>query len=159
ETNPSNWLNALSGKVPGLNITQGNAGPGGSVRITLRGQNSLDLDKGEPLLVIDGIPVTSGIIGNNGQSYAASANQDSPIDYGNGASEINPEDIESVTVLHGPSAAALYGSRAGSGAILITTKSKSEKKDRLAVSFTSGLTFDQVLKYPDFQLEYGDGGV
>jgi len=159
ETNPSNWLNALSGKVPGLNITQGNAGPGGSVRITLRGQNSLDLDKGEPLLVIDGIPVTSGIIGNNGQSYGASANQDSPIDYGNGASEINPEDIESVTVLHGPSAAALYGSRAGSGAILITTKSKSEKKDRLAVSFTSALTFDQVLKYPDFQLEYGDGGV
>lgn len=159
ETAPSNWLNALSGKVPGLNITQGNAGPGGTVRVTLRGQNSLDLDKGEPLLVIDGIPVTSGMIGNNGQSYGASANQDSPIDYGNGASEINPEDIESVTVLHGPSAAALYGSRAGSGAILITTKSQSEKKDRLAVSFSSALTFDQVLKYPDFQMEYGDGGV
>ncbi|MCD0488193.1 SusC/RagA family TonB-linked outer membrane protein [Pedobacter sp. MC2016-14] len=157
KTAPGNWVNALSGKVPGLNISKAGAGPGGSVRITLRGQNSLDLDKGEPLIVIDGVPVTSGMVSNDGKSYGASGNQETPIDYGNALSEINPDDIKDVTVLRGPSAAALYGSRAASGAILITTKSNTEKKERLSVSFNSGITLDQVLRYPDLQYEYGAG--
>ncbi len=157
ETAPGNWVNALSGKVPGLNISRSGAGPGGTVRITLRGQNSLDLDKGEPLLVVDGVPITSGIIGNGGTSYGAS--DDSPIDYGNGLSDINPEDIETVTVLRGPSAAALYGSRAGAGAILITTKTKTNVKDRMTVSFSTGLVIDDINRYPDFQMQYGDGGL
>ncbi|WP_256010158.1 SusC/RagA family TonB-linked outer membrane protein [Desertivirga xinjiangensis] len=157
KTAPNNWVNALSGKVPGLNISKAGTGPGGSVRITLRGQNSLDLDKGEPLIVIDGVPVTSGMIGNNGISYGATGNTETPVDYGNALSDINPEDIHDVTILRGPSAAALYGSRAASGAILITTKSNNQKKDRIAVAFTSSVTFDDVLHYPDFQYEFGSG--
>ncbi|RZK73934.1 MAG: SusC/RagA family TonB-linked outer membrane protein, partial [Pedobacter sp.] len=108
QTAPTNWVNALSGKVPGLNISRAGAGPGGSVRITLRGQNSLDLDKGEPLLVIDGVPVTSGMISNNGQSYGAAGNSETPVDYGNALGDINPDDIKEVSILRGPSAAALY---------------------------------------------------
>jgi TonB-linked SusC/RagA family outer membrane protein len=159
KTAPSNWVNALSGKVPGLNISKAGAGPGGSVRITLRGQNSLDLDKGEPLLVIDGVPVTSGMIGNGGQSYGSTGNTETPVDYGNGLSDINPDDIKEVSILRGPSAAALYGSRAAAGAILITTKSNEDKKERFSASFNSGITIDNVLRYPKYQLEYGDGGV
>jgi TonB-dependent SusC/RagA subfamily outer membrane receptor len=157
KTAPNNWVNALSGKVPGLNITRAGAGPGGTVRITLRGQNSLDLDKGEPLIVIDGVPVLSGMVGNNGLSYGATGNTEPPVDYGNALSDINPEDIKEVTVLRGPSAAALYGSRGASGAILITTKSNTNQNDKLGVSFTSSVTFDDVLRYPDFQYEYGAG--
>lgn len=157
KTVPNNWVNALSGKVPGLNITKAGAGPGGTVRITLRGQNSLDLDKGEPLVVIDGVPVLSGMVGNNGLSYGATGNTETPVDYGNALSEINPDDIKEVTVLRGPSAAALYGSRAASGAILITTKSDTDRKEKLNVSFSSSVTIDEVLHYPDFQYEYGAG--
>lgn len=157
KTAPNNWVNALSGKVPGLNITRAGAGPGGTVRITLRGQNSLDLDKGEPLIVIDGVPVLSGMVGNNGLSYGATGNTEPPVDYGNALSDINPEDIKEVTVLRGPSAAALYGSRAASGAILITTKSNTNQKEKVGVAFTSSITFDEVLHYPDFQYEYGAG--
>ena len=157
KTVPNNWVNGLAGKVPGLNITRAGAGPGGTVRITLRGQNSLDLDKGEPLIVIDGVPVLSGMVGNNGLSYGATGNTEPPVDYGNALSDINPEDIKEVTVLRGPSAAALYGSRAASGAILITTKSNTDRKEKLGVSFNSSVTFDDVLHYPDFQYEYGAG--
>ncbi|TKC64996.1 SusC/RagA family TonB-linked outer membrane protein [Pedobacter hiemivivus] len=157
KTAPNNWVNALSGKVPGLNISKAGAGPGGTVRITLRGQNSLDLDKGEPLVVIDGVPVISGMVGNNGLSYGATGNTETPVDYGNALSEINPEDIKDVTILRGPSAAALYGSRAASGAILITTKSNTDQKEKLSVAFNSGVTLDDVLHYPDFQYEYGAG--
>jgi TonB-linked SusC/RagA family outer membrane protein len=159
KTAPTNWLNGLAGKVPGLTITGAGAGPGGTVRVTLRGQNSIDLDKGQPLLVVDGVPINSEMSGNNGQSYGATGNTDAPIDYGNPASEINPDDIEGVTVLRGPSAAALYGSRAASGAILITTKSGGKKNQKLDISINSNLTFDHVLKWPDYQYEYGDGGV
>jgi TonB-linked SusC/RagA family outer membrane protein len=159
KTAPNNWLNALSGKVPGLTLTKAGAGPGGSVRLTLRGQNSLDLDKGEPLLVIDGVPATSGIVSSGGASYGTTGNTEPPIDYGNAISEINPEDIESVSVLRGPSAAALYGSRAGAGVIIITTKSGVKKDKGIGVSVNSNLTFDKVLRYPDFQYEYGDGAL
>ncbi len=157
KTMPNNWVNGLSGKVPGLNITRAGTGPGGTVRITLRGQNSLDLDKGEPLLVIDGVPVLSGMVGNNGLSYGATGNTEPPVDYGNALSDINPEDIKDITVLRGPSAAALYGSRAASGAILITTKSNTERKEKIGVTFNSSVTFEDVLRYPDFQYEYGAG--
>lgn len=154
---PGNWVNALSGKVPGLNISKAGAGPGGSVRITLRGQNSLDLDKGEPLLVIDGVPVSSGMVGNNGLSYGATGNTETPVDYGNALSEINPDDIKEVVILRGPSAAALYGSRGAAGAILITTKSNTDTRSRLSVAFNSNVTLDDVLKYPDLQFDYGAG--
>ena len=117
----NNWLNGMAGKVAGLNFDTSSAGPGGSIRVTLRGEGSLAYDKNEALFVVDGVPINSGMTSNteNG-SYGSTV---STIDYGNGASDLNPDDIESVSVLKGPAATALYGSRAANGAIIITTKS------------------------------------
>ncbi|MFC3198374.1 SusC/RagA family TonB-linked outer membrane protein [Parapedobacter deserti] len=151
---PNNWLNGLAGKVPGLQMSSSGGGPGGSVRLVLRGQNSIDLSKGEALLVVDGVPVNSGMSGNGSNAYNPSG--EPSIDYGNAASEINPDDIESVTVLRGPAAAALYGSRAGSGAIVITTKTGS-KQAKINISVNSNAVFDRVLNWPDYQYEYGEG--
>ncbi len=118
-----NWLNGMAGKVAGLNFDQASTGPGGSIRVTLRGESSINLNNNSALFVVDGIPIFSGMTAIGGNAYN---NGDAPIDYGNGASDINPEDVESVTVLKGPSATALYGSRAANGAIIITTKNRYE---------------------------------
>lgn len=149
-----NWLNGLSGKVAGLEFAQAGTGPIGSVRVTLRGDQSLNYDNNEVLFVLDGIPLNSGATATaNGANYA---NADSPIDFGNGASDINPEDIESVSVLKGPSATALYGSRAANGAIIITTKSGRTDKG-LGIIVNSIVSFEQAGYWPDFQTEYGAG--
>ena len=150
----SNWLNGMSGKVAGLNFDQSSAGPGGSIRVTLRGEGSLSHDKNTALFVIDGVPITSGMTGNaSGGGYS---NADATVDYGNGASDLNPDDIESVSVLKGPAATALYGSRAANGAIIITTKSGRKTKG-LGVSISSSVTFENAGFWPDFQTEYGAG--
>lgn len=150
----SNWMNSLSGKVAGLNFDQSSAGPGGSIRVTLRGEGSLSHDKNTALFVIDGVPVSSDITPSNTEgSYA---NADAPIDYGGGMGDLNPEDIESVSVLKGPSATALYGSRAANGAIIITTKSGDRSKG-LGVTLNTSLTIEQAGFWPEFQNEYGAG--
>lgn len=105
----NNWLNALDGKVAGLTMASAGAGPGSSLRVTLRGDQSLNYGSNEALFVVDGIPVNSGTTQTKAVSNYAQA--DAPVDFGNGASDINPEDIESVSVLKGPAATALYGSR------------------------------------------------
>lgn len=154
-----NWMDNLSGKVAGLNMIGAGMGPLGSTRITLRGDNSLNYGNNSALIVVDGVPVTSdsGVTGS-GSNYA---NGDAPVDYGNGLSDLNPDDIESVTVLKGAAATALYGSLAGNGAIVITTKAGNGKKG-IGVTVNSSLTFDKAGYWPDFQKEYGpgnDGGV
>lgn len=150
----NNWMSGLAGKVAGLNFDQSSAGPGGSMRVTLRGEGSLSHDKNTALFVIDGIPLNSDITpSNTGGGYS---NADAPIDYGGGAGDLNPEDIESVSVLKGPSATALYGSRAANGAIIITTRSGSKSKG-LGVTVNSSLTLEQAGFWPDFQNEYGAG--
>lgn len=150
----NNWLNGMAGKVAGLNFDTSSAGPGGSIRVTLRGEGSLAYDKNEALFVVDGVPINSGMTSNteNG-SYGSTV---STIDYGNGASDLNPDDIESVSVLKGPAATALYGSRAANGAIIITTKS-GLKSGGLRVTFNSNVTLEQAGFWPDFQEEYGSG--
>lgn len=156
-TAPSNnWLDALSGKTPGLNFNKGNTGPAGSVRVTLRGESSLDLSNNGALFVVDGVPISNGMTAGGSSSHDVNSG-DRPIDFGNGSSDINPEDIESVTVLKGASATALYGSRAGGGVILITTKS-GKTKDRIGVTFSSTVAFDKVSRWPDLQTTYGSGG-
>ncbi|MBY0482526.1 MAG: TonB-dependent receptor plug domain-containing protein [Chitinophagaceae bacterium] len=120
----NNWVNSLSGKVAGLNIQGTGSGPMGSSRITLRGENSLNLDNNQALIVIDGVPVSSKITGTGFKAHLA---PDSPVDYGSDLSDINPDDIASITVLKGPGATALYGSRAANGALIITTKMAIEK--------------------------------
>lgn len=154
KTVSSNWLNSLSGKVAGLSMDHASAGPGGSIRITLRGEGSLSHDKNEALMVVDGIPIESGMGASN--SGAVAFNTDAPIDYGNGASDINPEDIAEISVLKGPAATALYGSRAANGAIIITTKS-GRTTPGFGVTFNSSVTFERAGFWPDFQTEYGAG--
>ncbi len=149
-----NWLNSMSGKVAGLTFDQAGSGPSGSVRVTLRGDQSLNYGSNEALFVVDGVPITSGMTATSSVSNYAQV--DAPVDFGNGASDINPEDIESVTVLKGPSATALYGSRAANGAILITTKSGRKDKG-IGVSVNSTTSFEQASYFPDFQTEYGNG--
>ncbi len=150
----SNWLSGLNGKVAGLNMDTSAAGPAGSMRVTLRGEGSLSHDKNTALFVVDGVPINSDMDANSsGSSYQ---DNDAPIDYGNGAGDLNPDDIESVSVLKGPSATALYGSRAANGAIIITTKSGKKGKG-LGIQYSTNVVLDQPGFWPDFQYEYGAG--
>lgn len=149
-----NWLNAMSGKVAGLTFDQAGTGPTSSMRVTLRGDQSLNYGSNEALFVVDGVPVSSGTTAiGSGSNYA---NGDAPVDFGNGASDINPEDIESVSVLKGPAATALYGSRAANGAIVITTKTGRKDKG-IGITVNSSVTFEKAGYFPDFQTEYGSG--
>lgn len=156
----SNWLNSLSGKAPGLNFTKGSTGPMGSVRVTLRGESSLNLDNNGALFVVDGVPINNEMAASGGNAQNVGGTDGMPVDFGNGSSDLNSDDIESVSVLKGPAATALYGSRAANGAIIVTTKSGSSDKGSksLDVSYTFGVAFDQVNKWPDLQYEYGNGG-
>lgn len=150
----NNWVNSLSGKVAGLNIQGTGSGPMGSSRITLRGESSLNLDNNQALIVVDGVPVSSRITGTGYKAHLAA---DNPVDFGSTVSDINPDDIEKVTVLKGAGATALYGSRAAGGAIIITTKSGQRKGKGIGVTYNSNISIDQVNRWPDYQLEYGEG--
>jgi TonB-linked SusC/RagA family outer membrane protein len=145
-----NLLNGISGKVAGLQITNSPSSLGGSARVSIRGDASLNINGNSPLFIVDGTPISNEIVGSSG-----SRTQD--VDYGNGASEINPENIESINVLKGPAAAALYGARAANGAIIITTKKGKSKSGVLGVSINSGFTVENILLLPDWQNEYGQG--
>lgn len=150
----NNWVNTLSGKVAGLNVQGTGSGPMGSSRVTLRGENSLNLDNNQALIIIDGVPVSSKITGTGFNSHLAA---DGPVDFGSGLSDINPDDIDKITVLKGPGATALYGSRAAGGAIIITTKSGQRTDKGIGVTFNTNVSIDQVNRWPDYQFEYGEG--
>jgi len=149
EARETNVINSLSGRVAGVQITNSSSGIGGSTRVTIRGESSLNINANQPLFVVDGVPISNNIVGSSGRG-----NQET--DYGNAAGEINPDDVASMTVLKGPAAAALYGSRAANGAILITTKSGKGKKG-LGVTINSNTTFDEILRLPQWQDKYGQG--
>lgn len=140
-------LTSLVGRVPGMNITSTSNTPGSSTRIVFRGGSSI-AGNNQALIVIDGVPVdNSSVIGG--------ADSRSSVDFGNRANDIDPDDIESITPLLGPAAAALYGSRASNGAVQITTKSG--KKGKTQITFNTSNVFSSILKLPDFQNEYGQG--
>lgn len=154
-----NWTDALSGKVAGLNLIRSNSGPAGSNKIILRGENNLTGDN-EALIVVDGVVVNQGSgrrTGIGGEAVYGTSSDNMPADYGSGFNDINPEDIESVTVLKGPGAAALYGQRGANGAIMITTKSGSSKKKGIGITFNSNASIEEVNRWPDMQYEYGQG--
>ncbi len=158
DATPTNWASALVGKVAGANILSTSSGPISSARITLRGDASLNIDGNNALIVLDGVPLNSQMTGDGSNSYGAGGGGDVPVDYGNGIADINPNDIASIQVLKGATAAALYGSRAANGVMLVTTKSGVNKKKKyLGVTFNSNSSFDRVLHWPEFQEEYGQG--
>ena len=151
EVKTPNFLDNLSGKLAGVTISQGATGVGSSSKITIRGEASFS--NNNPLFVVDGTPINNNTVFNFTNEAAAGFQE---IDFGNGAMEVNPDDIESVTVLKGPSAAALYGTRASNGVIVIKTKDGSKKKG-LGISINSSVTFDSAFRLPEFQNEYGQG--
>ncbi|GAB3171162.1 SusC/RagA family TonB-linked outer membrane protein [Telluribacter humicola] len=146
-----NFLDNLAGKVAGVTITGGSTGVGSSSRITIRGESSFTSNN--PLFVVDGIPINNSTIVN---VVNDDANGFQEIDFGNGAMEINPDDIASVSVLKGPGAAALYGTRASNGVILINTKDGS-RTEGLGISFNSTFFAERPFQLPRFQNLYGQG--
>ncbi|MDR7131084.1 TonB-linked SusC/RagA family outer membrane protein [Algoriphagus sp. 4150] len=147
EARTANVGNALSGKVAGVNVTPPSTGAAGSSRVVIRGGSSLT-GNDQPLYVVNGIPIESGNLGNAGMWGGN--------DSGDGLSSISPDDIESMSVLKGNAAAALYGARAANGVILITTKSGTARKG-IGVSYSSNVMFDNVWDQTDFQRQYGAG--
>jgi len=154
-TMPSNWSSALSGRVAGLSVSNA-TGPLGSGKISVRGDVSLNMDGNAALVIIDGVPLSSPNY-NPGGANPSGTTQNS-MDFGNGFSDLNPEDIESIQVLKGASATALYGARAANGVIMITTKSGANRQQRgIGVSISSNASFDNYLRLPKFQYEFGQG--
>ena len=144
-TKETNFLNALSGKVAGVRITN-SQGDMGSSRIVIRGETSI-AGNNQPLFVVDGVPVDNSQLNFGGATR----------DFRNAIADLNPQDIETLTVLKGPNAAALYGSRAAHGVVLITTKSGKGQKGGFGVTFNTGLTVSQVATLPSFQNTFGQG--
>ena len=149
QTRDANVANALAGKVAGLQIKQNGTGVGGSSRIVIRGNNSIT-GNNQPLIVVDGVPIDNFSGGTD--DYWGNGN----VDKGSGISDISPDDIESMSVLKGPAAAALYGSRAGNGVVMITTKKGSQNKG-WGVSINSNFTAENPMQTPKFQDVYGQG--
>lgn len=144
----TNVMNSLSGKVAGLVVQNTAGGPAGSTHVQLRGATEMT-GNNQPLYVIDGVPLDN-------TNFGGGATADGGYDLGDGISAINPDDIENMTVLKGPAASALYGSRASHGVILITTK-KAEK-DRISVEYNGSLTIDtQAANWDNVQQVYGQG--
>lgn len=146
----SNLVKSLDGRMSGVNFTQASTDPAGSVFVTIRGATSLNLPQStansQPLYIIDGIPMGTTSITNKNN-----------VDFGNLLSQLNPEDIESVSVLKGASAGVLYGAQAGNGVIMITTKSGKAAKNGLGIAFNTSMVVDKPFNFFETQTEYGVG--
>ena len=147
EAREVNIANALSGKIAGVNVSNIASGPAGSSRVIIRGNSSLT-GNNQPLYVVDGIPIDNRNLGSAGMWGGS--------DGGDGISSVNPDDIDKISVLKGNTAAALYGSRASNGVILITTKSGSNRQG-IGVDLSTNYTFERIIDTYDFQSEYGSG--
>ena len=146
-----NFLDNLAGQVAGLRVTTGATGVGSSSQVVIRGQTSFT--NNNPLFVVDGTPINNNTIINVTNEAAAGFQE---VDFGNGAMEVNPADIESVSVLKGASAAALYGTRAANGVVVITTKAGG-RQEGLGISFNSSFTVDNPFQLPRVQNSFGQG--
>ncbi len=143
-----NVMSSLAGKVSGVTINK-TGGTGSSVSMVIRGASSLSTDN-QPLFVVDGVPMINGL--NNMTQFG----DRNIVDYGNAISDLNPDDIESVSILKGPSAAALYGSRAGNGVVIITTK-KGKGDNGVSVSISSNTVFDRPYRFYETQSQFSSG--
>lgn len=149
EARQNNVANSLTGKIAGVDATQANSGAGGSSRVIIRGNTSLNGNQ-QPLYVVDGMPI------NNGNRGPVTSSGGLNVDRGDGISSMNPDDIATISVLKGGAAAALYGSQAANGVILITTKKGTAQKG-VGIEVTSDANFGSPSIFPNFQYEYGQG--
>ncbi|MGA0555362.1 SusC/RagA family TonB-linked outer membrane protein [Larkinella sp. VNQ87] len=161
--NESNMLRSLQGRVPGVQISSASGAAGGATRVVIRGAQSFN-GNNQPLYVVDGIIVsnnntTTQIVNGNGTvSTVGGGDLNNGVDITNRAADIDPNNIESVSILKGPAAAALYGSQAASGVIIITTKNRSKSvTDKPQISLNSSVSFENPLRLPQFQNEFGAG--
>jgi TonB-linked SusC/RagA family outer membrane protein len=152
KTQTPNIVNALSGKIAGVKVV-GSTNFGGSSRIVIRGEGSIGSNN-QPLWIVDGVPVDNS---NFTDAKGYQARGYGGFDFGNAIQDLNSEDIESVSVLKGPAAAALYGSRAANGAIVVTTRSGRTGRGGFSGTASTNVTFDQISKLPDYQNQYGQG--
>jgi len=151
DTQRENFVNALQGRVAGLTVTSTSGSPGSSAAIQLRGVNSMS-GNNQPLFIVDGLPISNTTL-DQGLLISNAPNRNA--DYTNRGADINPDDIESVTILKGPEAAALYGIEAGNGAIVITTKKG--KKGRGTITYSTDVRLDDVYRFPETQKVYQRG--
>jgi TonB-linked SusC/RagA family outer membrane protein len=148
-----NLLNSLAGKVAGVRISQQSGTVGGSSRVMIRGANSIS-SASEPLFVVDGIPISNSSFNNSETDIVTGG-----VDVGNRAGDLNPDDIENMTVLKGAAASALYGSRARNGVIVITTKRGKAGAKKMNVTVNSSYRTDNVLRVPELQEQYAQGNL
>jgi TonB-linked SusC/RagA family outer membrane protein len=149
KTRSNDVISSLSGKIAGVQVSATSSDPGTSNSIIIRGISSLGTSN-QPLFIVDGVPVTNNAV-------FSSDGLNNGFDYGNGANLINPDDVESMTILKGSASTALYGSRAANGVVLITTKSGTRKGKELGVEYNGGVQFSSILRLPEFQNEFGMG--
>lgn len=154
----SNFMNSLQGKVAGVNVSALGTGPGGSSKVRIRGQSSIS-GSNNPLIVVNGVPIDNTSFGTSPGSASSEVGTNSGgvySDGGDGFSSINPDDIESMTILKGATGAALYGSRAKDGVIMITTKTRAQG-DGIGITYNINVTNHTALDFTDYQYEYGQG--
>jgi TonB-linked SusC/RagA family outer membrane protein len=145
----ANVVNSLSGKIAGVNVVSSSGNVGSSARIVIRGNSSIT-GENQPLFVVNGIPMDNSNRGNGNT-------QSGGVDFGNAIQDINPDDIESITVLKGPNAASLYGSRGANGVILITTKNGKNAAKGLGVTYSGDVGFAKPFRLPTYQNKFGQG--
>lgn len=148
EAREVNVVNSLAGKVAGLDLTKSNSGVGSASRVVLRGNRSIS-GNNQPLYIVDGVPISNNSLGTP-------SSENGGVQRGDGIGNVNPDDIASVTVLKGPNATALYGSRAANGAIVITTKQGTSRKG-IGVEFNTNISMEKPLILTKFQDVYGQG--
>jgi TonB-linked SusC/RagA family outer membrane protein len=151
EVKSVNFLDNLAGKLAGVTVTQGATGVGSSSKITIRGEASFS--NNNPLFVVDGVPVNNTSVFNFTNEAAAGFQE---VDFGNGSMDLNPDDIAEVSILKGPSAAALYGARASNGVVIIETK-RGAAAEGLGISYNTSFFVENAFRLPDFQNEFGQG--
>jgi len=150
EMRTNDIMTGLAGKVAGVAITNTSSDPGASNSVIIRGFSSLTSGANQPLYVVDGVPL-------NNSTVTSSSGLNNSFDFGNGANAVNPDDVESMTVLKGAAATALYGSRAANGVILITTKSGKQQAKGVGVEYNGGVQWETLLRIPQMQNEFGQG--
>lgn len=149
KTRTSDVMSSLAGKIAGVQIQSSAADPGASNSVVIRGFSSIS-GTNQPLYVVDGVPL-------NNSTVSSSDEVNSGYDFGNGANAVNPDDVESMTILKGAAATALYGSRAANGVVLITTKQGVHQESGVGIEYNGGLQWESVLRIPQMQNEFGMG--